>query len=607
MGGAGDGRGRVYLTDFGLARSVATGSRYTRTGETLGTPAYMSPEQARGDLAALTPASDVWALGCVLHEALAGRRAFEGDSPAAVIAQVLTGRPAPLHDVPPGPRGLVAGCLARAPAARPPSAAAVGHDCRRVLDGATPRHAAPQGRRPALLAGTAGVALLAAVGWAVLGPEATPPVPSASDPATQATHLVEQALRGRHDAPVAAARLVEQALGLQPHRHAWRLELGLLRWSYQDSDGAVQAWDAVPAGDPAWPRAQFLRALEAFVRRDGSATHERLRSVGDVVGPVGTLIRALDAIATNDAAAAERRLAGVPGWEAAVLRGHLATRRQPADPAAAIRELSTAIDQGLPFAFLWNDRGGQRLALGDLEAAEADVRRALALAPRWAGALFNLARVLERRGDAAAALARYGEAITQDPAFAGAWINRGNLHRDAGRFDAALADYTAALEVAPDEAEALSNRAATYARLGRTAEALQDAERAIVLDPGRADGWVVRGRLRGRQGDDAAALADLGRALAIDPRNFVALEGRALVRGNGGDLDGAIADLQAALAVRPDAPGTHAILGIAYHSKGEFGRAAEALRAHFRLRAPGDPDRADLRALLAECERRAGG
>jgi len=49
---------RVFLTDFGLAKNTATGSRYTRSGETLGTPAYMSPEQARGELAELAPATD---------------------------------------------------------------------------------------------------------------------------------------------------------------------------------------------------------------------------------------------------------------------------------------------------------------------------------------------------------------------------------------------------------------------------------------------------------------------------------------------------------------------------------------------------------------------
>ena len=77
----------VYLTDFGLAKNVSTGSRHTRTGQTLGTPAYMSPELARGEFRALTPASDVFALGALLYELLAGGPAFG----VAVVSRHFTG------------------------------------------------------------------------------------------------------------------------------------------------------------------------------------------------------------------------------------------------------------------------------------------------------------------------------------------------------------------------------------------------------------------------------------------------------------------------------------------------------------------------------------
>lgn len=71
---------RVKLVDFGIARMEADAGVLTRAGILVGTPSYMAPEQARG-LVAITPAADVWALGCVLYEAISGRKAFAGRSP----------------------------------------------------------------------------------------------------------------------------------------------------------------------------------------------------------------------------------------------------------------------------------------------------------------------------------------------------------------------------------------------------------------------------------------------------------------------------------------------------------------------------------------------
>ena len=119
----------VFLTDFGLARILdGEASRYTRSGDALGTPAYMSPEQARGETATLTPATDVWALGAVLFECLAGRPLFVGDTPAAVVGAMLTTDPPDLQtvrpDLPADVARVVRGCLVRAADRRDPSARA---------------------------------------------------------------------------------------------------------------------------------------------------------------------------------------------------------------------------------------------------------------------------------------------------------------------------------------------------------------------------------------------------------------------------------------------------------------------------------------------------
>ncbi|MGR7024639.1 protein kinase domain-containing protein [Geodermatophilus sp. URMC 62] len=115
--------GVVKITDFGIAWSAAS-APLTRTGQVVGTASYLSPEQAGGGKAG--PASDVYALGMVAWECLAGRRAFDGEHPVQVALRQLREEPDPLPaDVPEPVRTLVARALVKDPAARFPDGAAL--------------------------------------------------------------------------------------------------------------------------------------------------------------------------------------------------------------------------------------------------------------------------------------------------------------------------------------------------------------------------------------------------------------------------------------------------------------------------------------------------
>ncbi|MBF4586482.1 MULTISPECIES: serine/threonine-protein kinase [unclassified Curtobacterium] len=113
--------GRVKITDFGIAR-IADQVPLTATGQVMGTVQYLSPEQASGHPA--SPSTDIYSLGIVAYEALAGRRPFTGESQVAIaMAHINEQPPALPGDIPEPVAALVISCIAKKPADRPATAA----------------------------------------------------------------------------------------------------------------------------------------------------------------------------------------------------------------------------------------------------------------------------------------------------------------------------------------------------------------------------------------------------------------------------------------------------------------------------------------------------
>ncbi|MCO5171057.1 MAG: serine/threonine protein kinase [Planctomycetes bacterium] len=222
-----DPLGEPRLIDFGLAR-VTDRTRLTRSGDLLGTPAYMAPEQVTGDVARQGPCTDVYGLGATLYEALTGRPPFEGGSPVAILDGVLRRAPPALASVRPGVDPALArlclACLEKDPARRPPSVAHV----RRALAPAPVGGPGPGrrgGARPPAAGGAAAAALMAGPPPTTPPPSATPPIddpvaapiaPPIDDPVA-ALDARADALAAAGDLPGAVAALGE-ALAAAPAR-----------------------------------------------------------------------------------------------------------------------------------------------------------------------------------------------------------------------------------------------------------------------------------------------------------------------------------------------------------------------------------------------------
>jgi hypothetical protein len=211
--------GSLVLTDFGIARSAAA-AQLTAAGSVLGTASYISPEQAAGKTA--TPLSDVYGLGVVAYQCLAGKRPFEGDNPVEIAMRHVRDTPPPLPgDIPPAVRQFVEYALAKDPAGRYPSAAAMAQAARRAAQSVTvagvasvsPAPGGPTGATRPISSGPVPPAFGSPVPGRAGGPPSpagTQVMPRSGQPATGAisppAQRQGQYIRGAAAVPAAAPR-----------------------------------------------------------------------------------------------------------------------------------------------------------------------------------------------------------------------------------------------------------------------------------------------------------------------------------------------------------------------------------------------------------------
>jgi len=158
--------GAVKIVDFGLAK-LAGQVKLTREGTTIGTVAYMSPEQARGD--AVDQRTDIWSLGVVLYEMLTGSLPFKGDFEQTLIHSILKSEPEPItkfrNDLPAGLENIIAKALSKNLSGRYQTMDELIEDLKAVAEGLKPLRAKTGLLRGKVL-GVKKLTLLPAWAWA---------------------------------------------------------------------------------------------------------------------------------------------------------------------------------------------------------------------------------------------------------------------------------------------------------------------------------------------------------------------------------------------------------------------------------------------------------
>ncbi|MFF0461893.1 serine/threonine-protein kinase [Streptomyces mexicanus] len=299
--------GTVKVLDFGIAAILQTDvTKLTATGSPIGTHQYMAPEQVRGGR--VTPRTDLYALGCVLHELLCGQPLFSGDSEWQLMMQHVNAAPTPLRqlraDVPAQVEELVLHLLRKAPEARPADVQEVYERLRPFLpapgDEAAPEEAGPAGapdptgifRRPYAPRSRAGGAGGRSAGDAAAG-QAVPPVV----PAAEREALREQI----HEVRAHYLALMEEERYAQAAEVVGEMIEPAARALGSENKAVLRlrTWRAVSlqlAGDHRSALPEFEALADAFARVSGPSSEDALYSRAQAArcrGELGQVTQAL--------------------------------------------------------------------------------------------------------------------------------------------------------------------------------------------------------------------------------------------------------------------------------------------------------------------------
>ena len=507
-----DELGRARVADFGLTRDLRSSERLTRTGVVVGTPLYMAPEQVTAERQAQGPPTDVWALGVMLYEALAGAPPFQGSSMVELACEIVGAEPAPLPraaDVSPAVRAVCLRALRKEAVRRYVDGGAFADALEAsLLDSGSgrSRHA------PLALAVTCvvafGVARLASW-WTAAPTQPTPevgtgpmtPPPEPGRPAVEVDPPAESVAR-------AIAREVER--GIQAI-DAGRLEEGRAAF--------LAAIRSTPIGPLAYAhRGHAWRYVGELVRAR-TDYEQALRSNPDCLEAVlgRGLLRSdegeLDAAVADFSAVLRRE----PEHYVALVSRALAWQAQ-GELDRALVDYSTAIALNHPTrpAALLNRGLLRARALRDYEGAWEDFSEAIRRCPDYVGGYASRAKLLaETLDDHQRALADYDAVVRLAPDLPDVFYLRGRARRREGLFELALEDYTEAGRRSPGDARVYRERAMVRRHLDDLAGAIEDYERASQLDPANAGTHYNWARIYQQQGQVGAAIRHFERALEL--------------------------------------------------------------------------------------------
>jgi tetratricopeptide (TPR) repeat protein len=545
---------KVYLTDFGLAKEMnASGRSLTLSGTVVGTPDYMSPEQARGDSKKIDRRSDIFSLGATFYHALTGRPAFHGKELYEVLESVV-------HKDPVTPRSIVPTlnrdieticlkCMEKDPRKRYQAVAELAQDLNRYLEGEE-IVARPAGfltgiikrmkkNKMALAASIAAVAI-------ILGVAVTTAISSLrknsaiEDYRRQAESYFD---KGKFE----EARLAcEKILALAPVDEAADELSDKCTKAIKTKNDAVS--EARAKARAILDRASLSRVPMEIIR----VAQEALK-----IDP--TLGEAYQAMAY--------------------------AYKEAKDLNKAIEFFNKAINTTPSLAYSYYERGNLYLLAGRVQLANADFENVLKYDPESYLGYVSKGRIAmhHKRYDEAVSL--LNKALELNPNFGQAYINRGVAYYELGQIDKSIEDYTTGISKDPWIADSYCNRGISYSEQGKIPEALNDMGIAVRLEPNDARYYICRAKVHHKNGDYQSAIQDTDSAITKNPKFGEAYIIRANIYLCDNQLEKALADAREAANLEPSKVGAYEMLGLVYSAQKDYDQAITAFNKYLSLDA----------------------
>ena len=539
--------GHAVVADFGIARAVAVagGAALTGTGIAVGTPAYMSPEQASGSRD-LDGRSDLYSLGCVLYEMLAGVPPFAGTTAESLAHQHLNVSPRPVTELRPAVPAAVAAALQRALAKTPADrfnpvaqfGEALGPAGTGTVVAAAPTAAttSTKPRRGLVLVGVAAIVVAVVAGALVLrSHRATPPAPVPAAPAHGRTEIAVLPLQnlsaggphayfagGLHEelltqlAKVASLKVISRtsvmgyANTTKPLKQiAAELGVGSIVEGSVQVEGQrlrvnVQLIDAA-TDEHLWAE-RYDRALDDAFAIQSDVAQQIVKAVGAALAAGER--QAIVEVPTKNAEAYRLYL---QGREYELRPGNIRENIECArrsferalvlDPDFALAHAALSTVHGIYYWFEF-DPSPERVALARKEAENA-----LRLAPGLPEAheAMGFAHYWGRR-DYRRALVEFRIALRERSGYAEAWNGVASVERRMGDWAAADAAYRNTVRLDPRNVSALMDLAYMYSVVHRYEDAVRLLDRALDLAPDFHMAAVIRGYVRLAQSGDLGPL-----------------------------------------------------------------------------------------------------